>query len=70
MKHPYLFKYKLSYRNEFGTNHHGLLPTSFDALKFFLEVRLHEGSLPNFNFSTKLQSSPLNIPGNKLSQHF
>ena len=39
MKHPYLFLYKLSYRNETGSNHHGLL--QFDALKFFLEVRLH-----------------------------
>ena len=27
-KHPYLFQYKLSYRNEVVTNHHGLLPTS------------------------------------------
>ena len=27
-KHPYLLQYKLSYRNETGTNHHGLLPTS------------------------------------------
>ena len=24
-EHPYLFQYKLSYRNETGTNHHGLL---------------------------------------------
>ena len=22
-KHPYLFQYKLSYRNETGANHHG-----------------------------------------------
>ena len=27
-KHPYLFQYKLLYRNETGTNHHGLLSTS------------------------------------------
>ena len=27
-KHPKLFQYKLSYRNETGTNHHGLLSTS------------------------------------------
>ena len=27
-EHPYLFQYKLSYRNETGTNHHGLLSTS------------------------------------------
>ena len=27
-KHLYLFQYKLSYRNETGTNHHGLLSTS------------------------------------------
>ena len=27
-KHPYLFQYKLSYRNETGTNHHGLVSTS------------------------------------------
>ena len=26
-KYPYLFQYKLSYRNETGTNHHGLLST-------------------------------------------
>ena len=25
--YPYLFQYKLSYRNETGTNHHGLLST-------------------------------------------
>ena len=28
MKHPYLFQYKLSYKNETGTNHHGLVSTS------------------------------------------
>ena len=33
-EHPYLFQYKLSKRNETGTNHHGL----------------HGGSQPNFNF--------------------
>ena len=27
-KHLYLFQYKLSYRKETGTSHHGLLPTS------------------------------------------
>ena len=27
-KHPYLFQYKLSYRNETGINHHRLLSTS------------------------------------------
>ena len=27
-KHPYLFQYKLSYRNEIGTYHHGLLSIS------------------------------------------
>ena len=27
-KHRYLFQYKLSNRNETGTNHHGLLSTS------------------------------------------
>ena len=27
-KHPYLFQYKLSDRNETVTNHHGLLSTS------------------------------------------
>ena len=27
-KHPYLFQYKLSYKNETSTNHHGLLSTS------------------------------------------
>ena len=26
-KNPYLFQYKLSYRNETGTNHHGLVST-------------------------------------------
>ena len=32
-KHPYLFNYKLSYRNETGTNHHGLLSTSIWCFK-------------------------------------
>ena len=27
-KHRYLFQYKLSYKNETGTNHYGLLSTS------------------------------------------
>ena len=27
-KHPYLFQYKLSYRNETGINHHGLVSIS------------------------------------------
>ena len=27
-KHPYLFQYKLLYRNENGINHHGLMSTS------------------------------------------
>ena len=26
-KHPYLFQYKLSYRNETGNNHYGLVST-------------------------------------------
>ena len=34
----YLFQYKLSYKNEIGSNHHGLLFTSVYALKFFLGV--------------------------------
>ena len=33
-KHPYLFQYKLSYRNETGTNHHDNCPFQFDDLKF------------------------------------
>ena len=59
-KTPYLFQYKLSYTNETGTNHHGLVHglviimesiiLQFDAFKFFFGVRLHGGSLPNFNF--------------------
>ena len=35
-EHPYLFPYKLPYRNETGTNHHGLLSTSNRCLKIFL----------------------------------
>ena len=27
-KHPYLFQYKISYRNEIRTKHYGLLSTS------------------------------------------
>ena len=35
-KKNYLFQYKLSYRNETGTNHHGLLSTSVSCFKIFL----------------------------------
>ena len=35
-KHPYLFQYKLSYRNETHTNHHGLMSTSVLCFKIFL----------------------------------
>ena len=37
-KHFYLFQYKLSYRNETGTNHHGLLSTSISCFKIFLRA--------------------------------
>ena len=49
-KHPYLFQYKLSYRNGTGTNHHGLLLTSVWCFKIFLRGQFTWGSLPNFNF--------------------
>ena len=35
-KPPYLFQYKLSYRNETGTNHHGLVSTLIWCFKIFL----------------------------------
>ena len=35
-KHTYLFQYKLLYRNETGTKHHGLLSTSVWCFKIFL----------------------------------
>ena len=35
-KQPYLFQYKLSYRNEIGINHHELLSTSVWCFKIFL----------------------------------
>ena len=35
-KHPFLFQYKLSYRNETGTNHHGLVSASVLCFKNFL----------------------------------
>ena len=49
-KHPYLFQYKLSYRNEAGTDIMDYCLLQIDALKFFLGFRLHGGSEPNFNF--------------------
>ena len=49
-KHPYLFQYKLLYRNETGANHHGLLSTSVSCLKIFLRGASTWGSLPNINF--------------------
>ena len=50
-KRPLFFQYKLSYKNEAGTNHHGILSISqTDALNFFLGVHLHGGSQSNFNF--------------------
>ena len=50
----------------------------FDALNVFVGVHLHRESPPNFDFfqcnhpnlTTKTQSSPLKLPGNKFSQHF
>ena len=35
-KHPFLFQYKLSYKNEIGTNHHGLFSSSIWCFKIFL----------------------------------
>ena len=35
-EHPYLFQYKLSYRNETGTNHRGLVSTLVWCFKIFL----------------------------------
>ena len=49
-KNFYLFQHKLSYRNETGTNHLGLMSISVWSLKFSFGVRLHGGSLANFNF--------------------
>ena len=50
-KHPYLFQYKLSYRNEAAPIIMDYCKRHFDALKFFLGVRLHGGgSQNNFNF--------------------
>ena len=49
-KHPYLFQYKLSYRNETGTNHHGFLSISVWCFKIFLRSPSTRGSLTNFNF--------------------
>ena len=38
----------------------------FDALKFFLEARLHGGSLPNFNFfNVNPQISQRNLKVNR-----
>ena len=37
-KHAYLFQHKLSYRNETGTNHHGLVSTLVKCFKMFLWV--------------------------------
>ena len=55
-KHPCLFQYKLTYRNETGINIMDYCVLQFDALKFFLEVPLHGGSMSNFNsFSVNLQ---------------
>ena len=49
-KHPYLFQYKLSYRNEAAPIIMDYCKRHFDALKFFLGVRLHGGgSQNNFN---------------------
>ena len=51
----------------------------FDALIFFLGVRLHGVTLTNFDFffqykplslTTKSQSSPLRLPEYKFSQYF
>ena len=45
MKHLHLFQYKLSYRNETGTNHHGLLSTSIWCFNFFRGASTWEGGL-------------------------
>ena len=48
----------------------------FDDLKFFLRMRLHEGSVVNFNFFNvnpqifQRNHKPLKLPGNKFSLHF
>ena len=49
-KHPNLFHYKLSYKNETGTDHHGLLSTSVWCLQIFLRGPSTWESQPNFNF--------------------
>ena len=45
---PYLFQFKLSYRNEILTNHHELLSTSVWCFKILMQ--LHRGFLLNFYF--------------------
>ena len=52
-KYPYLFQYKLSYRNETGTNHHGFLSTSISCFKTCLKGPYTWWFLPKFNFSMK-----------------
>ena len=42
-KHPYLFQYKLSCRNELVPNIMDYCLLQFDALKFFFRVHLHGG---------------------------
>ena len=77
-KHPYLFQYKLSYRNETDTNHHVLLSTLIRCFKIFLMGLSTWGGVSTFiffqckpaNFSTKSQNSSLKLPEKKFSQHF
>ena len=57
-KHPYLFQCKLSYGNETGTNHHGLLSTLVWCLKMFLTGPSTWGSL---NFIFFFQCKPPNF---------
>ena len=49
-KHPYLFQYKFSYRNETGNSHQGLVSTSVGCFEIFLWVASTWGSPLNFNF--------------------
>ena len=49
-KHSYLFQCKLSYRKKLVPIIMDYCLFQFNAIKFFLRVRLHGGSLPNFNF--------------------
>ena len=80
-----LKKKKKNTSNYFNTNYHGEMKVvpiimdycllQFDALKFFLRVRLHGESLPNFNFFNvnseifQRNRKVHKLPRNKFSQH-